>query len=157
MTAEETYRQRFLPLYPQLYDAAFALLADQDDASDAVQEVMMKLWSRRNMLSQVESPIGFSLTMIRNIAIDTIRCRKVSEQPNADSAHLIPDEPDSETFIKQAIATLPDAQREVLTLSAFGQLSGSEIAAATGQSADNVRQLLCRARRKLREIYNQHM
>ncbi len=157
MTAEETYRQRFLPLYPRLYSAAYALLANQDDAADAVQDTMVKLWNRRDMLITVESPLGFSLTMLRNTALDMIRGRKPSEQPNVDLADRIPDEPDSEAFIRRAIASLPNAQREVVTLSAFGQLSGSEIAAATGQSADNVRQLLCRARRKLREIYNKHL
>ncbi|MBE6305598.1 MAG: RNA polymerase sigma factor [Bacteroidales bacterium] len=157
MTAEETYRRNFLPLYPRLFNAAYALLANEDDAADIVQDTMVKLWNQRDMLSEVKSPTAFALTMLRNIAIDTLRNQKPTEQPEDNLVYHIPEEPDTETFIRHAINTLPDAQREVITLSAFGRLSGKEIAELTGLSADNVRQLLCRARRKLREIYSKHI
>lgn len=157
MTAEETYRQKYLPLYPRLFNAAYALLANEDDAADAVQDAMVKLWDRRDKLLNIEMPLGYALTLVRNIAIDTLRSRKPLEPPDANLAAQIPEEPDTEAFIRRAIQALPEAQREVLTLSAFGRLSGAEISSITGLSADNVRQLLCRARRKLREIYSKHI
>jgi RNA polymerase sigma-70 factor (ECF subfamily) len=55
--------------------------------------------------------------------------------------------------IESALATVPDAQKEVLLLSRFEGLRHSEIAEITGRSEVAVRQLLYRALRNLRREF----
>lgn len=55
--------------------------------------------------------------------------------------------------LRNLIATLPKNQQDVLNLSVFGDCSNEEISEITGESAANVRQLLSRARKKLKSIY----
>ena len=52
----------------------------------------------------------------------------------------------------RAIALLKDNYREVILLYYFDELSVSEIAGITGQTVQNVKVLMYRARMKLKEI-----
>lgn len=52
----------------------------------------------------------------------------------------------------RAIALLPEAQREAVTLFYFSGLSVKSISEITGKSETNTKVLLCRARDKLRKI-----
>ena len=52
----------------------------------------------------------------------------------------------------RAIALLPEAQREAVTLFYFSGLSVKRISEITGKSETNTKVLLCRARDKLRKI-----
>lgn len=59
---------------------------------------------------------------------------------------------DTRRRIEILIDSLPPGQGRVIRLSSFGGLDNSEIAEATGQTENNVRQLLSRGRRRLREL-----
>lgn len=53
----------------------------------------------------------------------------------------------------ELLKRLPENQRTVVVMSAVTGLSNSEISQATGLSAENVRVLLSRGRKKLRELF----
>ena len=57
---------------------------------------------------------------------------------------------DTRRHVEKILDTLPENQRKVIRMSGFGEFSVSEISQATGLTAGNVRQLLSRARRSLR-------
>ena len=59
---------------------------------------------------------------------------------------------DTRRRMEQFIDSLPDGQRRVIRLSSFGEYDVMEISEATGFSPGNVRQLLSRARKRLREM-----
>lgn len=156
---EDIFRQRFLPLYRQLYAAAFALLGNPDDAADAVQDTMVKIWNIRNSFNAIASPQGYAMQLLKTSAIDIIRRRRftaISDAITEPEAEVAP-EADSVEFLKKAIASLPDRQQEVIRLSALAGLNTDEITATMGISAENARQLLSRARRKLRELYQKNI
>ena len=50
-----------------------------------------------------------------------------------------------------------EGQLEVVRLSAFANLSNDEIASVTGYSAVNVRTLLSRGRKKIKELYKKYL
>jgi RNA polymerase sigma-70 factor (ECF subfamily) len=54
----------------------------------------------------------------------------------------------------ELMSQLPPQQQEVMKLRTWGDCSLQEIAEITGMSHDNARTLLSRARRKLKELYN---
>lgn len=59
-------------------------------------------------------------------------------------------------LLRTLLPQLPDNQRKAVELSAFSGCSNDEIAELTGESPANVRQLLSRGRRKLKELYNHY-
>lgn len=155
--SEEIFRRRFLPLYPRLYAVAAALLGNSDDAADAVQDTMTKIWSHANELADIRSPQSYALSIVRTSSIDIIRRRRDATLPPLEPQAPPAPEPDAHEFLARAIATLPEPQQEALKLNAFANLPADEIARIMNRSSADVRQLLSRGRRKLRELYRKYM
>lgn len=164
---ENEFRQKILPLQHMMYGIALKSGLPPDDAADVVQEALLRLWRAR---ASLPSPPGeqraYCLGAFRNILISTLseitsrgnRLTDISGDTNGmDNAANQPT--DSGTIrldLERMIDTLPENQRKVIRLSGFGGLETDEIARATGFTAVNVRQLLSRARRRLRELMEIH-
>lgn len=154
---EETFRKRFLPVYPKLYSIAMAILGSSTDlAADAVQETMVKIWSKGDELLSVNNPEALSIAILRTTAIDIMRRQRKYEQVDTikDVAPDSPPDNETATILERIIDTMPAAQKEILRLSIFEDLSAKEISEITGVSGTNVRQLLSRGRKKIKEIYS---
>lgn len=149
-----------LPLYKRVYVMCRAIVGDADEAADAVQETFVLLWEHRAGLDRVGSVEAYTRTVARNICLRRLRTRlpsgsldKLGELPagnqeaeaQSDVSHL-----------RSLIDRLPPMQRRVMTLSAIGGCSNEEIAKITGESHDNVRQLLSRARKRIKEMYKEN-
>lgn len=157
MNAEEIFTTRFLPLYKKMYGVAAAILGNSsDEASDAVQDAMVKIWKSQQVMAEVTNPEGYAIAAVRSSAIDILRLRTrwsdIEECPEI-SADPLP-EPDSAEWLEKIIASLPPAQQHVVRMSAFASLSNEEISGITGFSAVNVRQLLSRGRKRIKELYS---
>ncbi len=154
---EEIFRKRFLLVYPKLYSIALAILGSSTDlASDAVQETMVKIWSKGDELLSVNNPEALSIAILRTTAIDIMRRQRKYEQVDTitDIAPDSPPDHETATILERIIDTMPPAQKEILRLSIFEDLSAKEISEITGVSGTNVRQLLSRGRKKIKEIYS---
>lgn len=86
----EKFRQTVVPLYRQLYGVAMAVTGNGDDAADIVQDVMVRLWSRRDELDAVQSVKAFAVTMARNMAIDRIRSTARLTMPDSLPEQAVP-------------------------------------------------------------------
>ena len=47
------FKRRFLPLQKMLYREAFRMLCDSFEAEDAVQNLYLKLWERKDELKNI--------------------------------------------------------------------------------------------------------
>lgn len=157
----ERFKQLVMPHHRLMYGVAISLTGNRDAVYDAVQDAMVRLWEMRGELDGVTNIRGFVMTVTRNICIDAIRRSRhtydIADPAVAVQVDRVGDiDPmvgaDSLGYVERLIAGLPDAQRRVLTLRAYGDLDNDEIAAELGISNDTVRQQLSRARRKLREL-----
>ncbi|MDR2119887.1 MAG: RNA polymerase sigma factor [Tannerella sp.] len=163
MDAKE-FMTRFYPFHPRLYRVACALLDNPDDAEDILQDAYCRLWNMRNELSELRRPEGFCVTLIRNLCIDFMRSpsRRRTDDETDDSLQIGTDTtPESEFLsdesvrrIETLICRLPEKQRIAMQMRACGECTSEEIEAATGENAANVRVLLSRARKTLREWLN---
>ena len=156
----ETFKQRFLPFHPKLYRIALALVESPEDAEDILQEAYAKLWSKRDALETVRSPEAFAVTTVRNLCLDYLR----SPHSNSRSAPLeevtrhSEDSPERQVElrdqlrqVRRLIEELPPYQRQVIRLRGMEDCSLEEIAQITGFSDANVRTLLSRARKYIKE------
>lgn len=158
----EEFKQLFLPCHPKLYRIAFALLENQADAEDMVQEAYCKLWNRRNELPALQNPEAFTVRLIRNLCLDYLRKTKIKPvEEEIGKLHLPSDAwADQEVrrqeefqIIRRLIDQLPAKQRQVIRLRGIEDCSLEEIETITGLTAAHVRTLLSRARKTVREQF----
>lgn len=149
--------------HPKLNRLASDILGNAEDASDAVQEILMRL---TRSLPHFRGEAQFSTWLYRlaaNTCIDQLRRRsRRPETPSPLDTMLsgpAADDPDSiceETFrqqvIRQGLQQLPVSQRLILTLRDIEELSTTEVAAILEVTPGTVKSRLRRARLALRRI-----
>lgn len=163
MMDKHSFEIRILPLYKRVYAMCLAVIGDSSEAADAVQEAFAILWERRNELDRVNSTEAYVRSIARNVCIKRLKFKsrygRIDDMTEAHGnlQHSHSAEVRSELiYLRSLIASLPEKQWRVMTLSVFGDCSNEEIAQLTGDSADNVRQLLSRARKKIKELYKKN-
>lgn len=164
MTGEE-FDSRVYTLHNVMYGAALTMLRDEDEAADAVQDALLSLWELRDRLDSIENLEGYCLTACRRKAFDRLRHSQVSPLERmadyfdaCDTAITADRDLDARNnldILKHAIDQLPENQKTAITLSAFNSLENNEIATQMGLTEGNVRVLLFRARKKLRNLFLQ--
>ncbi|MDR1981059.1 MAG: sigma-70 family RNA polymerase sigma factor [Tannerellaceae bacterium] len=158
----DTFKQQFLPLHPRLYRTAFILTGNSRDAEDILQEAYCKLWEKRKELSHIRNPEAFCVTLVKHLCLDFIRSSGQDRKSEPVDTVSLPAEESPEAEIigqdqirqmQQLINRLPENQQQVIRLRGFNDCSLEEIEEITGLSAVNVRVLLSRARKTIREHY----
>jgi RNA polymerase sigma-70 factor (ECF subfamily) len=154
------FKQAYFSLHPKLYRVAYAILQNAEDAEDILQDAFCKLWDDREKLVEIKSPEAYSVTIIKNLCFDFLRSPKKTLYEQSIEEYDCPDySPDAETEmvyretaekIKFIISRLPEKQQRILDLRAFAGCSLEEIEKITGESYENVRVLLSRARNTLK-------
>lgn len=158
----ESFKKMFLPCHAKLYGVAYGLLENAADAEDLIQEAYLKLWSKREELAIISNPEAFAVTLVKNMCFDLLRSGKyVSFRQNvalSEIQNALPAEPmeaqDDVQVVRTIIARLPVQQQLVVTLRDVKGCSYEEVERITGLSSVNVRVLLSRARKKIREEFN---
>jgi len=114
--------------------------ASADMAEDVAQEVMATLWRKAHMFDPSKASVStWIFTIARNRKIDVLRKQR---RPEPEELTWGPEaEPDQEDVLAlqqesaklgEALAALPEKQRDLIVRSYYGELSHSEIAEQTG-------------------------
>lgn len=162
----ESFKRLFLPLHPKLFRIAYALVENKSDAEDILQDAYYKLWSRQNELADVRNPEAFCVTLVKNLCLDFLRSPRAGrhDEDVTEVVTLSTDSsPDKELEmqdkveqVRHLINRLPENQRQVLRLRGIEDCSIDEIEQITGLSAVNIRVLLSRARKIIREQFEKY-
>jgi len=152
---EAAFHTVWIPLQERFYRIAFYILEDSADASDAVQDLYLKLWSLRDSLDIVKEPAAYGSMLMRNLCIDRIRRRKPSAPLTEVTLEKAPPDEDLEqreslSMVSRAIAKLPPGQQKLLRLRVLKGLTYEEISKITGLSSLNIRVQVSQARKKLK-------
>lgn len=152
----ETWVQR---LRPSLLSAAGRMLDDDDEAEDAVQDALLKLWLIRHRLALYRSPDALAAVVVKNLCLSRLRERGGKALPLTEGMEVrggpMPDglleEREDRTWLARTIRGLPSAQMTILRMSQTEGMSNRQIAAVMGIAETSVRTALCKARHKLLE------
>ena len=162
MMPASLFKQLLLPLYPRLQRVALRMLGNVEDAEDMVQEVYMKLWGKREELPDVQNMEAYCVALTKNMCIDRLRLAEVDRVDvddvplslaAADDVAGQLERQDAVEQVKLIIETLPEKQQQVITLRDIRDCTFEEIEEQTGLTAVNVRALLSRARKTIRERF----
>ena len=130
-----------------------SIVRNRHDAEDVTQDVFVKLMRAIQKYEEREVPFAaWILRVARNAALDHIRSRR---QIPVEEVRVSEDGQEQTTFeythaLREALATLPEAQREVLVLRHIGGLSPNEIADRLGKTEASVQGLHHRGRAALK-------
>jgi len=138
----------FARLYDMLSPRAFGLilrvLVDRSQSEEVLQEVFLEIWqSAARFAPNKGQGRSWVLTIAHRRAVDRVRSAQASTDRDVragfrdmDVAHDgVAEEVELRIEgqrVSEALATLPDPQREAITLAYFGGYSQSEIAALVG-------------------------
>lgn len=155
MDAKE-FKELLLSLYSTMFSVAKQMLSgNDDDAKDALQETATALWSKRRLLAEAANKQAYTLAALRRTCIDKIRAAKPHEEiEQVGDLCTESEEFEAQQTITAMLRLLPDRQALIVRLRDIDGLEFDEIAARTSLSEANIRQLLSRGRRKLRELYS---
>jgi RNA polymerase sigma-70 factor, ECF subfamily len=154
---EDVDRQTRLDAWFRLYGArvlAYLLhRTDPETAHDVLQEVFVTAFRKAGVVP--EPPIGWLLGTARRLLANNARSRRRHDNLVVRAGEHLPrtsaDEDAGPEAVTVALAKLSAADREVLTLSAWYQLTADEAAEALGCSPSTYAVRLHRARRRLAE------
>ena len=148
----------YIGLTARLHRIAMGMLRDGDEAEDAMQESYIKLWKSPAEPGSESEAQHRPVAVLRNECIDRLRRRR-----DFVGTDMLPDEPcepqlpdEFERIKSELYRSLTPAQRDVFEMATFADMAYEEIALRTGQTVDAVRMNMYRARKKIRELYNQN-
>ena len=164
MLAKE-FKTLVLPLSNKLLRFATQLMKDEEAGRDVVQEVFLKLWQKKDSLTEIKNIEAFAMRMIKNKCFDMHRAKRsvslednLLEITNKAEQDLEQDIELSENakLIESLVNSLPDLQYKIIRMRDFQQLDYDEIAELTGLKINAIRVNLSRARKKIKDELLKH-
>ena len=151
---------------PFAFALAMRLLADEDEASDVVQESFVRVWKHIDQYDPRKKFTTWLYTIVTNLSLDRLRAirrnhrlffprdeyRDTDGVQVADDIVEIQSNRELAAMIRSLTAELPVKQRLVFTLRDLQDLSVEEVAEITNMSIGSVKTNLHYARRRIRRL-----
>lgn len=148
-----------MPFKDKLFRLAKRLLVSKEEAEDATQEVLMKLWSKQNVMSTYNNVEAYAMMMTKNFCLDRLKSKQAETlklvHSNYKDEHVSLQNQlevnDSLDWVGKIMEELPEQQKMVLQLRDVEQYEFDEIALLLDMNPTAVRVALSRARKIVRE------
>lgn len=139
-----------------LLQYALHYLKNPDDAEDAVQETLVKLWTARDRIADASRMKNMAVVICRNVSLNMLR-RMPETIPVDDDATIIArgnpqeqlEERESRQKLKRLVHALSDKQRAILRMRNIENLPYADIARIMGTTESSVRGMISKARMEL--------
>lgn len=122
----------------QLLRSAYLLTGDLHRAEDLVQDALVKVALRWRRLRD-GNPTAYARTIVVRDHISAVRRRRETPVSEVVGAAAVSSDPDTELVVRRALARLTPAQRAVLVLRHFDDLTERETADVLGVSIGTVK------------------
>ncbi|UCD62420.1 MAG: sigma-70 family RNA polymerase sigma factor [Flavobacteriaceae bacterium] len=148
-----------MPFKDKLYRLSKRLLISSEEAEDATQEVLMKLWSKNSNIANYKNVEAFAMTMTKNFCLDRLKSKQSSNlklvhsnyEDGNTSLQKQMEARDSISWVEKIMEELPEQQKLVLQLRDVEEYDFKEIADLLEMQPTAVRVALSRARKTVRE------
>jgi RNA polymerase sigma factor (sigma-70 family) len=147
------------PVKDKLFRLAKRLLVSVEEAEDATQEVMLKLWKQKDKLHEYQSVEAMAVTMTKNYCLDQLKSKRANNMSlvhsnytdNTASLERKLEGEDTWRWVENILSTLPEQQKMVFQLREIEGHEFSDIASMLDMSETHVRVTLSRVRKMIKE------
>jgi RNA polymerase sigma-70 factor (ECF subfamily) len=147
------------PFKDKLFRLAKRMLVSTEEAEDATQEVLVRLWNKNSSLEQYNSVEALAMTMTKNYCLDQLKSKRATNlqivhnnyQDRQASVDTQIEHQNTLQWAEKLMNDLPEQQRLILQLREIEEYEFSEIAQVLEMNETAVRVALSRARKTLRE------
>lgn len=153
---EKFFKEKYRPLC----GIAFRFLRDMDQSEEIVQEVMVRLWEKRDQIDIKGPLLAYLTTSIKNTCLNHIKHKNIVYAHEKSEAQRFAYDPaeleeeigdmELEAAVLNAIAELPPQRRKIFSLSRVDGLKYHEIADQMGLSIKTVEAQMGSALKQLR-------
>jgi RNA polymerase sigma-70 factor (ECF subfamily) len=154
-----------LPFKDKVFRLSKRLLTSTEEAEDATQELLFKLWKNRDKIASYRNTEAFAMTMTKNYCYDRLKSKQASNLTLIHSNYKEKETSlenkleyiDSVDRVHLLINNLPDQQKLIIQLRDIEQYEFEEICEMVNMKPTAVRVSLSRARKTIREqLTKQH-
>lgn len=147
------------PFKDRVFRLAKRLLVSTEEAEDATQEVLVRLWNNKGKLGQYSSVEALAITITKNYCLDQLKSKRATEMRLVHSNYTDreaglqqqAEDRDSWQWVEKIMQTLPEQQKIIMQMRDIEQYEFEEIAKIMDMNETAVRVALSRARKTIRE------
>lgn len=156
------YEALFRKFYPSMCIVAMRFVRDQAVAEDLVQEVFVRLWTKKAAYEQIPNLRTFLYVAVKNLCFNYLRdkkdtidytSREVVEQEECFRSAMLEEE--AYRLVTEAVDKLPLQSARIIRLALEGR-QNKEIAEMLGVSVNTVKTLKYNAISALRDSLKEH-
>ncbi|MEM1119840.1 MAG: RNA polymerase sigma factor [Bacteroidota bacterium] len=156
----EQFKIDILPLQDKLYRYALSIVFETELAKDIVQEVLLKVWAKREQLATVKNVEAFCIRITRNLALDKLKLKHrknvglefaEKEWDKSASPMQLAENRDLMTAIYDSMKDLSEQQKEIFRLRDLLGYSNKEVKEIMALNDSQVKVNLFRARQKIKQ------
>lgn len=148
-----------MPFKDKVFRLAKRLLVSHEEAEDATQEILLKLWNNKEQIKEYKNIEAFSMTMTKNFCLDKLKSKHSQNlkivhnnyQDNNESLQKQVELNDSLDWVSKIMEELPEQQKIILQLRDIEQYDYNEIAKMLDMNETAIRVSLSRGRKTLRK------
>ncbi len=156
---DSIFESLFKKHFAMLSNIANAVVKDDDQAKDIVQQVFIRFWDKRNTIDIDDNIVAYLKKAVVNTSLNHIEKQKrLNMESDINELKLIEEDNNKEQkietvqeVIKSAIAQLPNKCQTVFSLSKYEGMTNKEIADYLDISIKAVEKHKSRALKELRE------
>jgi RNA polymerase sigma-70 factor (ECF subfamily) len=147
------------------YGLALRILRDESLAEDAVQEAFLTLWRTADRFVPERAKAStWILTLVHRRSVDLVRREERRRGEPLERALETEVAASDESVwlrlererVQEALARLPDQQREAIELAYYGGFTQSELAERLGQPLGTIKSRMFTGLSRLRELLTEH-
>ncbi|HPW97362.1 MAG TPA: sigma-70 family RNA polymerase sigma factor [Flavobacterium sp.] len=156
---QNEFMQIVSPFKDKLFRMAKRLLVSTEEAEDATQEVLVKLWNKNEALDEYNSVEAMAMTMTKNYCLDQLKSKRannlkiVHNNYTDREASLQQKVEDSDTWrwVEKIMHELPEQQKLIIQMRDIEEMEFEEIGTVLEMNETAIRVALSRARKTIRE------
>lgn len=147
------------PFKDKVFRMAKRLLVSTEEAEDATQEVLVKLWNKNGSLDEYKSIEAVAMTMTKNYCLDQLKSKRASNMKivhnnftdrEAGLQQKVEDR-DTWNWVEKIINDLPEQQKLIVQMRDIEEMEFEEIGKILEMNESAIRTALSRARKTIRE------
>ena len=156
---QKEFMQLVSPFKDKVFRLAKRSLVSTEEAEDATQEVLVKLWNKNENLDEYKSVEAVAMTMTKNYCLDQLKSKRASNltivhnnfTDRGASLQQKVEDNDTWKWVEKIINDLPEQQKLIVQMRDIEEMEFEEIAKILEMNEQAVRTALSRARKMIRE------